>query len=35
MGGFFSNMFDLFGIDPTLGGFIVAIIAIIILLKIL
>ena len=34
MGGFFSNMFDLLGIDATLGGFIVAIIAIIILLKI-
>ena len=29
------NMFDLVGIDPTLGGFIVGIIALIILLKIL
>ena len=33
MGGFFSSMFDLIGIDPTLGGFIVGIIALIIILK--
>jgi hypothetical protein len=33
MGGFFSKMFELLGIDPTLGGFIVGIIALIILLK--
>ncbi len=35
MGGFFSSMFDLIGIDPTLGGFIVGVIALIILFKIL
>ena len=35
MGGFFSSMFDLIGIDSTLGGFVVGVIALIILFKIL
>jgi hypothetical protein len=33
MSGFFSKMFALVGIDPTLGGFIIRLIALIILLK--